>query len=787
MHGLGLVTHDDARATAERYRPDIDGLRAVSVLLVLAFHLDLPVVSGGFIGVDVFFVISGFLMTRIIADGVLTDSFSFAGFYARRCRRILPALLVMLAVTLVFGWKLLGADDYKAMGDSAVAAAFSWSNLFFYWNTGYFDGPAALMPLRHTWSLAVEEQFYFVWPALLVLAWVALRRSRRGLAAVVTVVAIAGLPVSVWAVQNDPKAAFYLLHARLWELAAGGVLVFVTAPRWLQPIATPVGLAVIAASALLLTTASSFPGLNALPPVIGAMLIIGADPKNPSNRLLGATPIRLIGLMSYSIYLWHWPIIVYFKEYNNSELPASATVAIAIASIVIGGLSWRFVEQPFRRRRTAPLRVISVSLVAAALVAAMGWSIAAKQGVPSRDPYVANLGDRMAMWNYQCPHFALGLNLSCAVGADWNVAPARGLLWGDSNALHLLPYLHEAGKRTDRSIALFFGCSAPFGERVHDTANPWSEPTRCKTDRVAGLRLIRENPEIEFVILSSLWSSYLDRLQATDEPTSIAHGLDLMREEMRPAVEEITALGRKVVLISDIPTFETEPVACAAVTFTRLWRNAGTVCKMPVTSIPKENVRTQTEITRLFDQLAANSRDVFSLSLSAALCKTGDCLTYLDEQFLYRDRRHLRRDFPAALNARLASILGFDDLLPRLGGNAARLSGIPVDICSHPPATSVWRPTTPLQKGDGYSYLWNLPELAAPSGATAGSQLILCEGDRLLGPPRTALPDIVKTGAGRYLQSGHGVSLSTSDNSDPNTNGRSYSAFVFQPKRVGGN
>ena len=158
-----------------------------------------------------------------------------------------------------------------------------------------------------------------------------------------------------------------------------------------------------------------------------------------------------------------------------------------------------------------------------------------------------------------------------------------------------------------------------------------------------------------------------------------------------------------------------EPVACAAATATRLWRNAAAVCKTSVTSIPRENVRTQAEITKLFEQLAANKRNVFSLSLSAALCKTGDCLTYLDEQFLYRDRRHLRRDFPAALNAKLASILGLDDLLQKLGGNAAQLSSIPADICSHPPATAVWRPTAPFVKRDGHSYFWSLPDLASIS------------------------------------------------------------------------
>jgi SGNH domain (fused to AT3 domains) len=420
----------------------------------------------------------------------------------------------------------------------------------------------------------------------------------------------------------------------------------------------------------------------------------------------------------------------------------------------------------------------------------MGWSIAATDGVPSRDPDVGNLGDRMAMWNYDCRHFAFGINLRCAVGADWNTAPARGLLWGDSQSRHLLPYLDEAGKKTNRSLALFYGCSPPLGsDRVHDTyfPYPWTEPKQCEKDRARGLRLIRENPEIEFVIFASFWSKVLDKLQATDEPTSIAHGHELMRQEMQLTIEEITALGRQVVLISDFPFFEVEGGPCAAATATRLWRNTRTICRTPVNSIPKENVWIQAKTTKVFEELARNNRGVLSLSLSDAFCKSGDCFTYLDGQFLYRDKWHLRRDLPAALNAKLASIMGLDDLLPKLGGNAAPLSSVPIDICRHPPATTVWRPTAPFPKRDGHSYYWNLPELTSISDdAAPTSPLVLCEDDRLLGPPHTALTEVSKSGLGRFLHAGPGVTLSTSDNSDPNTNGRSYSAFAFQAKTKGG-
>ena len=451
------------------YRFDIDGLRAVAVLLVLLFHLAPSQITGGFVGVDVFFVISGYLMTRVIADEHRDGAFTFAGFYARRCRRILPALLVMLSFVLATGYVMLAPDEYRRLGNSAIAASLSFANLYFYRNDGYFFDAAELEPLLHTWSLGVEEQFYLIWPALLVAASWLFRRGRGSIAIAVAACTIIGFAVSVWAVSADQKGAFYLLHARIWELAVRRVDRVLALARAISArFLSLVGLILIAAPALMLTRPSPFPGINALAPVIGGMLIIAASPTSLANRLLTLAPLRFIGKVSYSLYLWHWPIITFWKRYNNAQPDMIEGSCIAAMSLLVAWLSWKFIEQPFRRKSADPVPVIALSLCAAFLVALGGFGIATNQGFPSRMPAaLARLSDRTTMWfGFKCPYSAKSIGSDCVVGAPWNTAVARGLLWGDSHSSHLLPYLDAAGKQTNRAIALRNGCTPPLGGRV---------------------------------------------------------------------------------------------------------------------------------------------------------------------------------------------------------------------------------------------------------------------------------------------------------------------------------
>jgi peptidoglycan/LPS O-acetylase OafA/YrhL len=669
------------------YRSDIDGLRAVSVLLVLLFHLAPSQLTGGFVGVDVFFVISGYLMTRIIADEYDDGIFTFAGFYARRCRRILPALLVMLSVTLAGSYVMLAPDEYRQLGNSGIAAALSAANLYFYRNDGYFFDALGLAPLVHTWSLGVEEQFYMIWPALLVATSALFGRSRTGMAITVAACTVIGFAVAVWTVNANQKAAFYLLHARLWELASGGLIVFWQWPARFRQIPALLGLVLIAAPALTLTRPSPFPGINALGPVIGGMLIVAASPLSLGNRALALAPLRFIGKVSYSLYLWHWPIIAFWKRYTNAQPGLVEGICIGAISLVVAWLSWRFIEQPFRRKSAYPVQGIALSFCAAFVVALGGYAIVANQGFPSRMPAsLARLTDRTAMWfSFHCPYSAPSIGSSCVVGAPWETAASRGLLWGDSHSSHLLPYLDVAGKQTNHAIALRNGCTPPLGGRVKSVSDmQMQRPEVCAADRASGLDLLRRSPEIEFVIFASRWPGFLNMLQIDNDPVprSVAHGLDLIREEMQTTINEIRSMGRQILLVDGVPVFEFDPIPCASSVGSPLWRNAARVCTDPVASLPVSAAANQFALSKVYDELASKNDGVFSISLARPMCASGSCMTYLDGEFLFRDPHHLRRDLSPELNAKLSKLLGLDKALARLGGN-----GPPPTKSDPPPKT----------------------------------------------------------------------------------------------------
>jgi peptidoglycan/LPS O-acetylase OafA/YrhL len=335
------------------YRNDIQGLRGVSVLAVVVFHLALGL-PGGFVGVDVFFVISGFLMTGIISDEYIRrGTLSFGEFYSRRIRRIFPALLAMILLTTALGYFLLLPGDYKEFAQSGLYAALSLGNVFFFFSTGYFDIPSESKGLLHTWSLGVEEQFYLIWPPIMFALLAVAKGRRASMAWLLLCIVGAGFLASVYGVLANPKAAFYLLHARLWELAAGGLLVFVPRlrSRGLNELLPAAGLALILWSVFFLSPAGLFPGWNALPAVAGAALIINpASASSSVARVLALQPLPFLGRISYSLYLWHWPLIVFWRQYRSGAALTIAEAGIlAGASVLVAFASWKWVEQPFRK------------------------------------------------------------------------------------------------------------------------------------------------------------------------------------------------------------------------------------------------------------------------------------------------------------------------------------------------------------------------------------------------------------------------------------------------------
>jgi peptidoglycan/LPS O-acetylase OafA/YrhL len=460
-----LPTGRPRHASAMAYRADIDGLRAVSILLVVGYHAQPWLVPGGFIGVDIFFVISGFLITNIILTQAKAATFSSLGFYARRVRRIFPALIVVLAVTYLIGWFVLLPDGFALLGRGTVAGVAFVSNLFQLRQTGYFAPDAAENPLLHLWSLGIEEQFYIFWPLLLLLLFGSKHRRFW-----VAGIAAASLGVSLAIFLGYKEWSFYSPLSRAWELLAGGILASrlldlqqaKALPRLplVDDVLAAIGIAAIGIAAIVLNKDSLFPGAWALLPIMGAVLIIMA-PNSAVNRvLLSSRPMVLIGLISYPLYLWHWPLLSYLAIVRNGVPNIVEIWAAVLVAFVLSWLTYRFVEIPLRRRPGAVPR-LSLALLAVGLLggaAALGSGFGFRFPAEIRD--VAMLAPQNnAGFRDKC--FLEGPNASHDGNCIEQGAKPLLFLWGDSTGAALYPGLKNAEESVPFRLAHFTapGCA----------------------------------------------------------------------------------------------------------------------------------------------------------------------------------------------------------------------------------------------------------------------------------------------------------------------------------------
>ena len=380
------------------YRPEIDGLRAIAVLPVILFHGGFEIFAGGFVGVDIFFVISGFLITSIILSDLEHQRFSVKRFYERRARRILPALLFVVLACLPFAYAWMLPSELEQFGQSLLAVATFSANLFF-WSTQAYFGPAAeLQPMLHTWSLAVEEQYYLFIPLALLWFW---SLGKRRLFGLILLAAILSLLIAEWGWRHEPKANFYLLPTRAWELLVGSLIAFAPRPtalagfgaRTLQQWGPVAGLGLVVYSLFWFDESTPIPSVYALAPVGGTALIIATTtPGHPVSRLLTARPLVAIGLISYSAYLWHQPLFAFARIRMLEEPGLILATVLSLLSLVLAYLSWRFVEAPFRRRNSpltrAPLIPAAITLSVLGLV---GAGFSQLEGLPNRLPTEARV------------------------------------------------------------------------------------------------------------------------------------------------------------------------------------------------------------------------------------------------------------------------------------------------------------------------------------------------------------------------------------------------------------
>ncbi len=351
---------------APKYRADIDGLRAVAVLTVVVFHAFPSYAPGGFIGVDVFFVISGYLISRLILESLGKGTFSLAEFYGRRIRRIAPALLLVLIATYVFGAFVLFEDEYRQLGKHIAAGAGFLSNIVLWFETGYFDTAAETKPLLHLWSLGIEEQFYLLWPLVILVAW----KSRIALLIAIVLLVASSFLLSAVGVLSDPVATFYSPQTRFWELLAGSALAWVSLRSAAIPDLTTrnalplLGALLLAVGVMQLSSATPFPGAWALMPVLGAVAIISAGPDAWLNRVVLSHPVLVwIGLISFPLYLWHWPLLSFLNIAEFGAPSRAARVAAVVAAIALAWLTYILVERPVRFGKHGRVKLVALSLL----------------------------------------------------------------------------------------------------------------------------------------------------------------------------------------------------------------------------------------------------------------------------------------------------------------------------------------------------------------------------------------------------------------------------------------
>jgi peptidoglycan/LPS O-acetylase OafA/YrhL len=497
---------------ATKYRPEIDGLRAIAVMLVANFHAFPEAMPGGFIGVDIFFVISGFLITGIIERELDQQRFSLLAFYNRRIRRIFPALIVVLCATLVLGWLWMLPAAYAQLSSDVFASAAFFANIALLLQSGYFDVESGKKPLLHLWSLGIEEQFYLFWPLMLMLVV----RLRLGILAAVSVIGVASFALNVVLIDSNPMATFYLPFTRAWELLAGAALA--CGWNWIRHTSTAsnlrasIGLVLIAAAAGALDSKSAFPGWWAVLPVAGAALLLSAPAAWFCRTWLASPPLVWIGLISYPLYLWHWPLLVFFSIIKFGPLTLMERELTLGLSALLAWATYCVVESPIRFGRSSPLKIAGLA-TAMLLVAMAGGVVVQGRGLDFRLPpeirAMAEVPTQSAQWRLH--HCLLDLSREMSFSDSCVDRDRRPLIfvWGDSTAGALLPGLRKAQQLEEFGIAQFTSSSCIPALNVDVAGVP-----NCRAINDKILARAREiNPDI--VLLHGPAERYLDNVAET--------------------------------------------------------------------------------------------------------------------------------------------------------------------------------------------------------------------------------------------------------------------------------
>lgn len=637
-----------------KYREDIDGLRAISVLAVVLNHAGISLFAGGYIGVDIFFVISGYLITTIIVREIESNDFSIIRFYERRIRRILPALFGVVAFTVVVCAVMYDSAKFAEFGKSFIATTLFASNINFWRESGYFDAPSQLKPLLHTWSLAVEEQFYIFFPILMFLIF---RYARKFIPAILLSIAFLSFGFAVASVAKDPSAAFYLAHLRAWELLVGAILALRLIPAGISKkygnVIGLLGLGMVLFPIFQYSESTKFPGVSALLPVLGAAFIIfsGSEEKSFANHFLSLPPLVFIGKISYSLYLWHWPIIIFSKYYSIRPLTTIQLSGVLIITLIISTISWRFIESPFRNKNFMSTRQI-YAFAASGMVVMLttGAAIYFLHGFPERQglEYLNHNSKKEEAWRFtEC-----NINASddpqgitpCQIG-NKNSIPSF-LIWGDSHAPTYGKAIHSSASNVGISGILTYSQGCPT--LLHMTPNPQVGDIPCLAYHEMVLKYLEEHPEIKTVILASRWTIWIEETRykqeegaapyltdALNELPDSANGEELFTLGLERTIQTIKGMGRDIVIIAPAPEIGYD-VPSANFIASRTGRDINQIIAPTIDEYLNRNKKTFAIFKSFEERYGIQIIEPWKL-----LCQDGICRAAIDGIPLYNDDDHL--------------------------------------------------------------------------------------------------------------------------------------------------
>ncbi|MFK7994185.1 MAG: acyltransferase family protein [Granulosicoccus sp.] len=599
------------------YRPEIDGLRAIAVIPVVLFHAGFGQFEGGFVGVDVFFVLSGFLITGIIARDLELNQFDLAHFYERRARRILPALIVVMLFCLPLAWWLMLPLQIIDFVESLVATSFFFSNHLFLSESGYFDSQAALKPLLHTWSLSVEEQFYLVFPIFLILSW---RSGKRRLLRITFVLALISFALCLIIGPTYPVGNYYLAPTRAWELLAGSIAWFCSRSviSKKSDVLALLGLLAVIGSFIVYDETYQYPGVYTLLPVLGTVLIVlFAHSDSQVAKLLSARPLVAVGLISYSAYLWHQPLFAYARIYFSTEPDFVVMAFLSVTTFFLAALSRRYVELPFIQRQplyisqkaftvvifNALIMVSAVTIYAYESEGTVGRYTRTLLGDVSHSAFNKHIENKY----YPCENRPILETALVSEGFTRCFQSQPGtpeyVLLGDSHAEHLFPGMAESLK--DKNIAYYIQSGLAFLDH-HSFATILSE--------------LLESPADQTIMLSM---HYVHRVS---DANTLYSGLS-------KTISSLKAAGHEVVLFGDVPRFTSDPQTC---TYLSRMGKPSDNCEIDIARVSAQRAIYEDALVSLSREL-----DVPYIELSSPFCLENSCSMVSGDYILYRDTNHL--------------------------------------------------------------------------------------------------------------------------------------------------